>query len=137
MPTVNGIVETCLYVSDVARATDWYRDVLGLEVLSQEERMSAIAVAGGQLLLLFKKGATREAVKLPGGVIPPHDGEGQIHAGFGVAAGELDAWEARLRDRGVTIEGRMTWSRGGRSIYFRDPDGNLLELLTPGVWSVY
>ncbi len=35
------------------------------------------------------------------------------------------------------IEGATSWSRGGRSIYFRDPDGHLLELATPGLWSVY
>ena len=38
---------------------------------------------------------------------------------------------------GVAIEGRNDWSRGGRSIYFRDPDRHLLELATPGLWSVY
>ena len=32
---------------------------------------------------------------------------------------------------------RTSWSRGGRSIYFRDPDGHLLELATPGLWAVY
>jgi len=37
----------------------------------------------------------------------------------------------------VTIEGATDWSRGGRSIYFRDPDGHLLELATPGLWTVY
>ena len=39
--------------------------------------------------------------------------------------------------RGVAIEGRNDWERGGRSIYFRDPDGHLLELATPGLWSIY
>ena len=40
-------------------------------------------------------------------------------------------------ERGVAIEGATNWSRGGRSIYFRDPDGHLLELATPGLWTVY
>jgi catechol 2,3-dioxygenase-like lactoylglutathione lyase family enzyme len=44
---------------------------------------------------------------------------------------------AHLASRGVAIEGRNDWSRGGRSIYFRDPDGHFLELATPGLWSVY
>jgi catechol 2,3-dioxygenase-like lactoylglutathione lyase family enzyme len=42
-----------------------------------------------------------------------------------------------LASGGVTIEARNNWERGGRSIYFRDPDGHLLELATPGLWSVY
>ena len=37
----------------------------------------------------------------------------------------------------VEIEGRTDWPRGGHSIYFRDPDGHLLELATPGLWTVY
>jgi catechol 2,3-dioxygenase-like lactoylglutathione lyase family enzyme len=34
----------------------------------------------------------------------------------------------------VAIEGRVDWPRGAKSIYFRDPDGHLLELGTPGLW---
>jgi catechol 2,3-dioxygenase-like lactoylglutathione lyase family enzyme len=74
---------------------------------------------------------------LPGGTIPPHDGSGSIHVGFAVDTADLPAWEARLTEQGVEILSRVTWPRGGRSIYFRDPDGHLLELLTPGVWSTY
>ena len=31
----------------------------------------------------------------------------------------------------------MNWERGGQSIYFRDPDGHLVELATPGIWAIY
>jgi catechol 2,3-dioxygenase-like lactoylglutathione lyase family enzyme len=31
----------------------------------------------------------------------------------------------------------MEWPRGGTSLYFRDPDGHLVELATPGLWSIY
>jgi catechol 2,3-dioxygenase-like lactoylglutathione lyase family enzyme len=37
----------------------------------------------------------------------------------------------------VSIEGEMKWPRGGTSLYFRDPDGHLVELATPGLWSIY
>jgi catechol 2,3-dioxygenase-like lactoylglutathione lyase family enzyme len=56
---------------------------------------------------------------------------------FSVAADDLAAWEARLGEHGVAIEGRTDWPRGSRSIYFRDPDNHLLELVTPGVWAIY
>ena len=52
-------------------------------------------------------------------------------------ADELAEWEARLAAHGIAIEGRTKWSRGGESIYFRDPDGHLLELATPGLWAIY
>ena len=89
------------------------------------------------MLLLFKRGATLETVHMPGGTIPPHDGHGPLHIAFAVAADELPRWEQTLGGHGVEIEGRTDWSRGGHSIYFRDPDGHLLELATPGLWATY
>jgi catechol 2,3-dioxygenase-like lactoylglutathione lyase family enzyme len=74
---------------------------------------------------------------MPGGTIPPHDGHGPSHVAFSIPADELAAWEGRLRGAGVEIEGRTKWPRGGESIYFRDPDGHLLELATPGLWVGY
>jgi len=70
-------------------------------------------------------------------VIPPHDGTGQNHFAFAIPAAELPAWEKQLVEHRVAVEGRVTWPRGGTSIYFRDPDGNLGEFATPGMWSVY
>ena len=49
-------------------------------------------------------------------------------------ADALAEWEARLAEEAIAIEGRTKWRRGGESIYFRDPDGHLLELATPGLW---
>jgi catechol 2,3-dioxygenase-like lactoylglutathione lyase family enzyme len=76
-------------------------------------------------------------VHLPGGTIPPHDGIGPVHIAFSVAADALAAWEEQLTTAGVAIEGRTKWPRGAESIYFRDPDGHLLELATPGLWPGY
>jgi catechol 2,3-dioxygenase-like lactoylglutathione lyase family enzyme len=55
--------------------------------------------------------------------------------GFRIAEESLTAWTERLASRGIPIESRFSWPNGGTSIYFRDPDGHLLELLTPGVWT--
>jgi catechol 2,3-dioxygenase-like lactoylglutathione lyase family enzyme len=60
-----------------------------------------------------------------------------LHLAFAVPVAELDAWEAWLEQNGVAIEERRTWERGGRSLYFRDPDQHLIELATPGTWSIY
>jgi catechol 2,3-dioxygenase-like lactoylglutathione lyase family enzyme len=138
MPTVNGIVETSLYVADLDRAVQFYRDLLGLRVLLHEQRLCALQVGDRQVLLLFRRGASTGANEAPqGGTIPGHDARGEIHIGLAVAAAELPAWEARLRDFHVEIESRVPGPRGGTSLYFRDPDRNLVELLTPGVWEIY
>jgi len=68
--------------------------------------------------------------------VPPHDGHGPIHMAFSIAADALADWEARLAEAGVAIESRVKWPRG-ESIYFRDPDGHVLELATPGLWPGY
>ena len=99
--------------------------------------MCAFDVSGKSVLLLFLRGGSNEPMPTPGGTIPPHDGQGPLHIGFAVSAEELADWEALLTTRGIAIESRTTWSRGGTSLYFRDPDGHLLELATPGLWAIY
>ncbi len=131
------IIETCLYVDDLNRAASFYEQVLALKPLTRDARFRAYDVGGRSVLLLFRRGATLETVRMPGGTIPPHDGHGPLHIAFAIAAEALPDWEQRLADQGVAIEGRTTWSRGGQSIYFRDPDGHLLELATPGLWAIY
>jgi len=137
MPKLDRVIETCLYVDDLGRTARFYEETLGLKVLTHDERFRAYDVGGQSVLLLFRRGATLKTVHMPGGTIPPHDGRGPLHVAFAVTAETLREWEERLRDQDVAIEGRTDWSRGGHSIYFRDPDGHLLELATPGLWATY
>ena len=60
-----------------------------------------------------------------------------MHVAFSIAADELEDWQRHLQAKGVLLESRIEWPRGGVSIYFRDPDGHLLELATPGLWEIY
>jgi catechol 2,3-dioxygenase-like lactoylglutathione lyase family enzyme len=137
MPTLNAVLETALYVDDLDRARGFYEAGLGLRLLRADHRMCAFDVGGRSVLLLFRRGASADTMVLPGGTIPPHDGQGPLHMAFAVAAEELPAWEDVLRERGIPVEGRTDWPKGGRSVYFRDPDGHLLELATPGLWETY
>jgi catechol 2,3-dioxygenase-like lactoylglutathione lyase family enzyme len=134
MPALHGILETVLYVDDFDRARAFYEGPLGLAPVYSDQRMCAYDVGGRSMLLMFRKGASLETVTMPGGTIPPHDGGGPHHIAFSIPAGELPQWETRLAEFGVAIEGRTKWPRGGISLYFRDPDGHLLELATPGLW---
>jgi catechol 2,3-dioxygenase-like lactoylglutathione lyase family enzyme len=135
--TLDRVLETSLYVDDLERAARFYEDVLALKALTSDKRFLAYDVGGKSVLLLFRRGFTLETVHMPGGTIPPHDGHGPLHIAFAVGAEELAEWEARLAQHGVAIEGRTKWTRGGLSIYFRDSDGHLLELATPGLWATY
>ena len=137
MPAVDRVLETALYVDDLERATRFYQDLFGFTALFRDARLCAYDIGGKSVLLLFKRGGTLETVHLPGGVIPPHDGAGPLHVAFAVSAEALPDWEVRLAEKGIPIEGRTHWTRGGASVYFRDPDGHLLELATPGIWRTY
>jgi catechol 2,3-dioxygenase-like lactoylglutathione lyase family enzyme len=137
LPKLSGVLETALYVDDLDRARAFYEGVLGLAALTSDSRFLAFDVGGHSVLLLFRRGATLETLHLPGGTIPPHDGNGPLHMAFAITAAELPAWEKQLGEHNVAIEGRTDWPRGGKSVYFRDPDNHLLELVTPGVWTIY
>jgi catechol 2,3-dioxygenase-like lactoylglutathione lyase family enzyme len=131
IPKLNGVLETALYVEELSRSAAFYRSLFGFDEILSIDRLCALSVEGRQVLLLFKKGGSAD---LP---ISAHDGSGQAHLAFAIPADALDAWEARLRQHGVAFEEKKIWERGGISLYFRDPDGHLLELATPGIWSIY
>jgi catechol 2,3-dioxygenase-like lactoylglutathione lyase family enzyme len=131
MPAITGIIEAALYVDDVPRAVRFYEDVLGLETIDTDERLTAMGVGGKHILLVCKRGASAHLSETA------HDAHGQQHIAFSVPEADLDAWEVHLRERGIAIERERRWARGGRSLYFRDPDGHILELASPGVWTIY
>lgn len=136
-PPITGVLETGVYVDDLAKARAFYEGVLGFAPMFADERLCAYPVGPASVFLLFLRGATQETVTLPGGSIPPHDGNGPMHFAFAIAANSLAAWRARLAEAGVEIESEMVWPRGAISLYFRDPDGHLVELATPGLWANY
>jgi catechol 2,3-dioxygenase-like lactoylglutathione lyase family enzyme len=135
--TANRIIETALYVNDTAVSADFYVSAVGAQVLSQSERLAALSIGGASVLLLFKKGGSLQPTVIPGGTIPGNDANGQIHIAFAIESTEVEAWEARLRELQIEIESTVHWDRGGRSMYFRDPDGHNIELATPGIWDIY
>ena len=134
---VGGILETALYVADVSRSAEFYRRLFGFGKLLESERLIALDVAGRNVLLLFRRGATDEPFAMPGGVIPPHGGSGTSHFAFSIASEDVEPWQRHLEAKGVSIESVVSWPGGAKSIYFRDPDGHLAELISPGFWSIY
>jgi catechol 2,3-dioxygenase-like lactoylglutathione lyase family enzyme len=130
-PKSDGIMESSLYVDDVTRSIQFYEKIFGFPVITSfGERGCAMQAGKCQVLLLFKKGASRS-------IQSPHDGDGELHLALAIPAAELAAWERWLQDNEIVVEEKRTWDLGGQSIYFRDPDRHLIEIATPGVWSIY
>jgi catechol 2,3-dioxygenase-like lactoylglutathione lyase family enzyme len=136
-PPIRGVLETAVYSDDLARAQAFYGGVLGLERVLDTPRMLTYAVAPAEVLLVFKRGATREDSVTAEGVIPGHHSVGPAHFAFAIDAADYEAWKAYLVNAGIQIHSETNWSRGGRSLYFDDPDGNVVELATPGLWPNY
>jgi len=137
-PALSGVLETALIVEDVALATRFYRELFGFDVLAQTERLCSLNVKPAQVLLLFQRGGSLDDIRLPGGVLPGGmDAQGRSHMAFAIEAEHLESWRHWLKQNAVAIESTVLWERGGTSLYFRDLDGNLLELATPGVWANY
>lgn len=140
-PAVTGIVEAALYVEQVARSMDFYRDLFGFEEELRAEAIGVLRVPGRQALILFPRTIAQAPVITPplavDGTIPPHGGSGRMHVAFSIRPEELDVWRSRLVERGVRIESTVRWKRGGTSLFFRDPDQHLIEILSPGLWTFY
>ena len=92
-----------------------------MPVLTSDQRFRAYAAGGDNVLLLFQRGSTLETVRMPGGTIPPHDGHGPLHIAFAVSADDLPAWETRLAERGIEIEGRTGVAAGRPQHLFSRP----------------
>jgi catechol 2,3-dioxygenase-like lactoylglutathione lyase family enzyme len=131
MAKVARVLETVLYTSDLAAAERFYRDLLGLELDSRKDGIFVFFKCGEGMLLLFDPEAARGSRG-----VPPHGTKGAGHVCFAVPEADLAGWRERLQAAGVAIEQEMSWPRGGRSFYFRDPAGNSLELATPRIWGL-
>jgi len=133
----NRIIETGIYVDDTERSVAFYERVLGGRRMGCSERLGTVDIGGQSVLLIFKKGGSIKPTQIPGGLIPGNDATGQMHFAFAIEPEEFENWQAWLPTQGVEIESIVNWDRGGRSIYFRDPDGHNVELATPGIWDIY
>ncbi|EMI15775.1 glyoxalase/bleomycin resistance protein/dioxygenase [Rhodopirellula maiorica SM1] len=127
---VLAIVETAIYVDDLDAAEDFYPRILGLDVIAKEPgRHVFFQVGESNVLLAFNPKTTCTGDKLP-----HHGATGPGHFALGIELRSLDDWRQHLQDHRVVIEAEVEWPAGGKSIYFRDPAGNSVELVTPGLW---
>ncbi|MDO5613513.1 MAG: VOC family protein [Paracoccus sp. (in: a-proteobacteria)] len=135
-PPVLGTLESALYADDLDAALAFWQGVIGLTPFQQVPgRHVFFRVAPGQVLLIFRADVTEKPpapdARLP---VPPHGARGPGHYCMAAAPDRLDDWRAHLEQHGIEIEADFRWPNGARSIYFRDPAGNSIELADPAIW---
>ncbi len=126
------VLEACLYVDDLEAAERFYRDVLGLAFVSRQPGRHVFFRCGDRMVLLFQPTESSKT----GQDLPPHGARGAGHLAFSATSDELPQWRAHLQRCGVPVEQELDWPGGGKSLYFRDPAGNSLELATPEIWGL-
>jgi catechol 2,3-dioxygenase-like lactoylglutathione lyase family enzyme len=136
MTSPHSVLETSLYISDLDRAVKFYREVLGLRLIEDKYfvggRGAALQVGTGpSVLLLF-----RAELTMQGGMLLAHGTTGAGHVAFRIEASEIPAWRERLRAHGIPIEQEFAFGDNPPSIYFRDPDGNVMELAVETIWAL-
>ena len=135
---LRGILETAISMSMTSTPRRIFiTRCWQFEVISRDRDRHVFFRCGAGVLLVFNPAITaNEPATVSGASVPPHGSTGAGHMAFRVREDELPAWRARLEQASVAIESEIAWPRGGRSIYFRDPAGNSIELASPKLWGL-
>lgn len=123
------IKETCLYFEDLTLAKDFYHGLLQLPIISYVEGRHIFFRAGTSVLLCFNPKDSK-LKKSP----PPHFSEGAYHFAFEVAADEYEQHKQAVLEKGIAIIDTLIWKTGQESFYFKDPIGNIVEIVPEGIW---
>ena len=129
------IIETCIYSPDLEEMKNFYINYLGLEFVSEEKGRSVFLKAGKSMLLIFNPLNTLNHVKklfpIHGAITPPSI----IHFALEIQKEDYEKWKDVLQNNKINIEKEIEL-KSSRSIYFRDPAGNLVEFITNNAWPV-
>jgi catechol 2,3-dioxygenase-like lactoylglutathione lyase family enzyme len=131
-----SVLESVLYVDDLDAAEEFYTEVLGLELYTKDPgRHVFFTLDRESMLLVFDPAETStRQTYVNGSEIPMHGMTGIGHVALRMNSGDVQMWMDRLAVFGIPIESDVQWPNGGRSLYFRDPAGNSVELATPRLW---
>lgn len=119
---IKAIDYTVIYVRDLASMRRFYEEVLCFELIRELSPRWIEYRVGPNVLALALPGLTAKDAP-----VPPHTAALQL--AFRVQRDAVDACAAELAQRGVEVMLPPTDQPfGHRTLFFRDPDGNLLEI---------
>ncbi|MFN8283849.1 MAG: VOC family protein [Chitinophagales bacterium] len=129
MPNLLKIKETAINITDIERTVQFYHEILGLEIITKDDRLVFFRV-GTDLLLCFDTDKTKDQTSPP-----PHAARGIQHFAFECSTVDYPKWKEKLTENNIEIEQEITWQTGKQSFYFRDPDGHCVEIIEPMMWN--
>lgn len=131
---VTKIIETSIYSTNLNDLKNFYINLLGLELVSEEKERHVFLKAGKNMLLIFNphNTLTNTSVFPSHGIVSPPS---IIHFAFEIKKEDYEKWKILLMKNKISIEKELK-IENNKSIYFRDPVGNLVELITNNAWPV-
>lgn len=123
-PSHRGLRHLALNVRDMDAMTRFYRDLLGFVVEWEPDADNVYLTSGIDNLALHRSTPKSTESSASGGGVLDH---------LGVIVrdeGDVDKWAAFLMEQGVAMDAMPRTHRdGARSCYFRDPDGNRVQVI--------
>ena len=124
MVAIKGVAHFSIPVSDIAKSTQFYTEVVGCKHLS--------TVPSGQMAFLDAAGTCLILVERNPPINPVAENHGGVHHAFAIAHEDYEKALDHLRAHGVEItfeEDRQGGVLNGPRAYFHDPDGTVLEFI--------
>lgn len=129
------IVETSIYSSDLEKMKEFYVNKLGLELVSELRGRHVFVKTDKNMLLIFNLAVTTTERETNHGAptLPS-----MVHIAFEIEEVEYEKAKELLAEKNIQFENETAWDNDikSRSIYFRDPSGNLVEFITKNYWAV-
>lgn len=122
--SVIGIEEIFLDVKDLAKAVDFYENLIGIPVVSRNEERAYLQCERSHVVLQVQGHSGR------------HRGGGPMHFSFSVTEDDFDAVAARVAAANIFTRGPMGERGKGRALFMLDPDGNEAEVNTRYLYGV-
>ena len=119
---IRSLDYTIIFARQMAAMREFYGTTLGFPLHRELSAHWVEFRVGSNLLALTERGLLFDDPSPPVGVL-------SLQLAFRVTPGEVAGCAAVLKERGVTIiSGPTDRPFGHRTLFFRDPDGNVLEI---------
>lgn len=114
---INGLDNVYYFVTDIKRAVEFYSEILGLEVLDEDDHWATISL--NDVRLGLHRANSKDFAK---------SSKQRSGATVTLSVEDIDQAHDYFESKGVKFLGPISKNPWGSHVSFTDPDGNLLDL---------